>query len=69
LAATGDESARDILLAIKNRVPLENAHSFRDVDNFIDDEFTGLSPVEPMERGRAPPGMDVVVEPDDFWDW
>ena len=69
LAANGDESARDVIRANLNRVPFENAPTFRDVDDFIDNEFTGLSPVEPMERGRAPPGMDIVVEPDGFWDW
>lgn len=66
LAANGDESARDIIRANRNGVPLKNATSFRDVDDFIDDEFVGLSE---LERGRAPPGMGVVVEPDNYWDW
>lgn len=69
LAANGDESARDVIRANRNRVPLENSHSFRDVDDFIDNKFTGLSPIEPMERGRAPPGTDIIIEPDGFWDW
>jgi len=69
LAATGDERARDILRAVRDKTPLKNAHSFRDVDDFIDNEFTGLSPIEPMSRSRAPPEMDIVVEPDSFWDW
>lgn len=61
LAAAGDESARDLFRAERDLTPLKNAHSFRDVDDFIDNGFTGLS-------CRDPPDMDVVVEPDNFWD-
>ncbi len=68
-ARAGDEDARAILDAADNHVPLENARSFMDIANFIDDKFEGLSPVEPMERGRDPPAQglfdyegDVVAE-------
>ncbi len=61
LAAAGDERARDIVRAERNGTPLENAHSFQGVDDFIDDKFPGFGSVEPMPpdlfspNERAPP--------------
>lgn len=68
LAVMGDERARDILRAERDGTPLKNAHSFRDVDDFIDDRFSGLSPIEPLSQSRSPPKMDNAIEPDSFWD-
>lgn len=51
-AKTGDFDALCILYCSGRECPFENAPSFRDDDDFIDNEFLGLSQ-EPMER--SPP--------------
>jgi len=58
-AAAGDFDALRILYCSDRGVPFENAPSFRDDDDFIDDEFVGLSEPEPEQWGRSPPGKSL----------
>ena len=54
-AKEGDFDALRILFCESRGLPFEDAPSFRDDDDFIDDKFVGLSGPEPVERERDPP--------------
>jgi len=58
-AKEGDFVAMRILFCESRGLPYENAPSFRADDDFIDDEFVGLSEPEPEEWGRSPPGESL----------
>lgn len=64
MAEAGDEDTQSVFYHLEMGMPFESDFSVKETDDFIDDKFSGLSPVE---RSRPPP-KDVFCEPKSFWD-